>query len=152
MTHRLGIELSERIAAIAPVVATLFGDEARPTHAVAALMINGRRDAAVPAAGGAPGGRFPGAWDGTPALPALAQGSFWAGANGCDLSPDASEQGQVTRGRYRCTPGRDVEVVLVGDNGHAWPGGKRGSQRGDAPSAALNATDTIWSFFKARSK
>src|SRR5688572_24879246 len=38
MTHRLGIELSDRIAAIAPVAATVFGDEKKPSHPVAALM------------------------------------------------------------------------------------------------------------------
>lgn len=41
MTHRLGIELSNRFAAIAPVVATLFGDERRPEHPVSAIMFNG---------------------------------------------------------------------------------------------------------------
>jgi polyhydroxybutyrate depolymerase len=152
MSHRLGIELSDRFAAIAPVVAALFGDETKPTHAVAALMINGQLDASVPAVGGAPGGRFPDAWDGTPALPALAQGGFWAAANGCAPTPEATQQSSITRWRYRCSSGRDVEVVLVGDNGHAWPGGKAGHRRGDTPSTALNATDTIWSFFKAHSK
>jgi polyhydroxybutyrate depolymerase len=152
MTHRLGIELSDRLAAIAPVVAALFGDERKPAHAVAALMINGQLDASVPVTGGAPGGRFPDAWDGTPALPALAQGSFWAAANGCATTPDSTQQGPITRWRYRCNSGRDVEVVLVGDNGHAWPGGKAGSRRGDTPSTAMNATDLIWSFFKAHSK
>ena len=44
MTHRLGRELSGRIAAIAPVVATVFGDEARPVGAVPALIINGMLD------------------------------------------------------------------------------------------------------------
>ena len=152
MSHRLGIELSDRLAAIAPVVAALFGDERKPAHPVSALMINGQLDASVPAAGGAPGGRFPDAWDGTPALPALAQGSFWAAANGCATTPDSTRQGPITRSRYRCNSGRGVEVVLVGDNGHAWPGGKAGSRRGDTPSTALNATDAIWSFFKAHSK
>lgn len=152
MSHRLGIELSDRLAAIAPVVATLFGDERKPTHPVAALMINGQLDASVPPAGGAPGGRFPDAWDGTAALPALAQGSFWAAANGCAATPDSTQQGLITRWRYRCSTGRDVEVVLVGDNGHAWPSGKAGSRRGDTPSTALSATDAIWSFFKAHSK
>ncbi|WP_372524413.1 alpha/beta hydrolase family esterase [Piscinibacter sp.] len=152
MTHRLGIELSDRLAAIAPVVSTLFGDEKTPPHAVAALMINGQLDAAVPPEGGAPGGRFTQAWDGTPAQPAAAQGSFWAAANGCTNPPETIEQGRVLRSRYRCMPGHEVELVLVRDSGHAWPGGQPGSRRGDTPSTALNATDLIWSFFKTHSK
>lgn len=44
MTHRLGIELPDRIAAIAPVAAAVFGDERKPANPVSALMINGRLD------------------------------------------------------------------------------------------------------------
>ncbi|HEX6707834.1 MAG TPA: PHB depolymerase family esterase [Albitalea sp.] len=152
MAHRLGIELPDRIAAIAPVVGALFGDEPKPAKPVAALMINGRLDASVPPAGGAPGGRFPWAWDGKPALPALAQGSFWAAANGCGDTPEATERGPLAQWRYRCTPGREVELLIVADNGHAWPGGRAGSRRGDTPSTAVDATDLIWRFFQRQVK
>jgi polyhydroxybutyrate depolymerase len=43
MTHRLGIVLSDKLTAIAPVVATLFGSEARPVAPVPALIINSAR-------------------------------------------------------------------------------------------------------------
>ena len=152
MSHRLGIELSDRLAAIAPVVATVFGDERQPAHPVSAIMFNGMLDEAVPHRGGPPGGRFPGAWDGTPALAATAQASFWAGSNGCDATPDIREDGAVVTSRYRCPAGRAVELHLIRDNGHAWPGGEAGSRRGDAPSKALEATDVIWEFFKAHPK
>jgi polyhydroxybutyrate depolymerase len=152
MAHRLGRELPDRLAGIAPVVATLFGDEKKPPQPVAALMINGQLDTAVPPAGGAPGGRFPNAWDGTPALPAQAQGRFWAAANGCEDPPETQVQGLVQRTRYRCAPGRAVEAVMVQDNGHAWPGGQAGTRRADPPSQALNATEAIWAFFKQQSK
>ena len=55
MTHRLGIELADRVAAIAPVVATVFGDEREPTRPVPALMINGMLDKSVPFRGGRAG-------------------------------------------------------------------------------------------------
>ncbi|HJV68656.1 alpha/beta hydrolase family esterase [Ideonella sp.] len=152
MSHRLGIELPDKLAAIAPVVATLFGDEKRPAQGVSALMINGALDASVPAAGGAPGGRFPDSWDGTPALPSTAQGRFWAEANGCAASPETIAQGPVQRARYRCPAGRDVELLLVADNPHAWPGGVPGSRLGATPSTAINATDEIWAFFKAHAR
>jgi polyhydroxybutyrate depolymerase len=152
MSHRLGIELSDRVAAIAPVAATLFGDEKPPAQPVAALMINGGEDQAVPPAGGAPGGRFPDAWDGTPALPAAAQGRFWAAANGCDTGSVTTGQGQLVRTRYRCAPGRGVELLLVRDNGHAWPGGQPGTRRADKPSTALDATEAIWAFFREQAK
>jgi polyhydroxybutyrate depolymerase len=152
MAHRLGRELGDRIAAIAPVVATLFGDEKKPVRPVSALMINGGLDASVPPEGGRPGGRFPDAWDGTPALPSAAQGRFWAVANGCAATAETSSQGPVQRTRYRCPAGRDVQWVLVADNAHAWPGGEPGSRLGDPPSRSLAATDEIWDFFKAHPK
>jgi len=152
MAHRAGVELADRVAAIAPVVGTLFGDEKKPAQAVPALMINGRLDTNVPPAGGAPGGRFSTAWDGQAALPALAQGSFWAAVNGCQADAETTTQGQVTRTRYACPSGHDVELQLIADNGHAWPGGKAGNRRGDTPSTAIDATDVIWRFFKAHAR
>lgn len=152
MAHRLGRELSGRIAAIAPVVATVFGDEKPPAQPVSALMVNGMLDASVPHEGGPPGGRFNSAWDGTPTKPALDQGAYWAGANGCAQPPEMEERGTLLRWRYACPAGRAVELYLLKDNGHAWPGGQRGSARGDQPSASLNATDRIWEFFKAQVK
>ena len=149
MSHRLGIELSHRIAAIAPVVGTVFGDERKPAQPVAALMINGLLDENVPFAGGAGAGRGKDAWDGAPAKPALDQGAFWAKANGCTTEPTKQEIGQQIQYRYKCPAGRDVELIALKDNGHAWPGGEKGSRRGDKPSESLNATDVIWEFFKA---
>jgi polyhydroxybutyrate depolymerase len=152
MTHRLGIELSERFAAIAPVVATLFGDETTPPHPVSALMINGLLDKSVPPEGGPPGGHFPSAWDGTPAKPALEQAAFWAQADGCAGDPDRIGGGRYILTQYRCPAGLAVVIYLVKDNGHAWPGGQKGSRLGDEPGTALNATDLIWAFFKAHPK
>jgi len=152
MTHRLGIELSDRLAAIAPVVATVFGDEEKPAHPVSALMINGMLDKNVPHAGGAAGGRGADAWDGSPTRPALEQAAFWAKADGCIDGPIEDDNSRRTLRRYQCPAGRAVELALVKDNGHAWPGGQPGSRRGDMPSSSLNATDVIWEFFKAHPK
>jgi polyhydroxybutyrate depolymerase len=149
MTHRLGIELSNRIAAIAPVVGTLFGDERAPLRPVAALMINGLLDENVPFAGGTGAGRGKDAWDGTPAKPALDQGAYWAKANGCNEAPIKNDMTTQISYRYQCPTGRAVELIALKDNGHAWPGGEKGSRRGDKPSESMNATDVIWEFFKA---
>lgn len=148
MTHRLGIQLSDRLAAIAPVVATVFGDEKKAAHPVSALMINGLLDKNVPPAGGPPGGRGTNAWDGSPTRPALEQAAFWAKANGCKDEPLEHDSSERTLWRYPCPSGRAVELMLVKDNGHAWPGGQPGSRRADTPSSSLNATDLIWEFFQ----
>jgi polyhydroxybutyrate depolymerase len=152
MAHRLGIALSGRLAAVAPVVAALFGDEPRPADPVSALMINGLQDRNVPAQGGPPGGRFPRAWDGTPVRPARAQAQFWADADGCADGPREDDRGAFRFSAYRCPAGKAVELYLVKEGGHAWPGGRKGSRLGDEPGSALDATDLIWSFFKAHPK
>jgi polyhydroxybutyrate depolymerase len=152
MAHRAGIELSHKVAAIAPVVGTVFGDERRPEHPVSAIMFNGALDVAVPHRGGAPGGRFPGAWDGTPARPSIDQGAFWASANGCAPTPDIRESAAVTVTRYHCPPGRGVELYLLPTNGHAWPGGQAGSALGDSQISPLAATSLIWDFFRVHPK
>lgn len=152
MAQRLGRELSGKIAAIAPVVATVFGDEEIPAHPVPALFINGMLDENVPWQGGPPGGRGARGWDGTPTQPALKQLEFWARANGCKPTPDKQENTKWITWRSSCPPAAPVVLYLLKDNGHAWPGGQPGSRRGDAPSTALNATDLIWDFFKVRSK
>jgi polyhydroxybutyrate depolymerase len=154
MSHRIGIELAHKVAAIAPVAGTLFGDEVMPQVPVSALFINGALDESVPPEGGAPGGIGASAWDGTPTKPAAYQGFFWARADQCRLLPDktTSADGLVTRWDFNCPAGTDVVRYLIADNGHAWPGGEQGSRRGDEPSQAINATDVIWDFFKDKSR
>jgi polyhydroxybutyrate depolymerase len=156
MAHRLGRELPDRIAAIAPVVATLFGDEGRPTEPVSAIMFNGQLDASVPPTGGAPGGRFAGAWDGRPARPALDQLVFWARANGCsnDAADDATghDRGDYVLWQAQCPTGLATELYLIKNTGHAWPGGQRGTFRANDPGTSVRATDIIWAFFKTHEK
>jgi len=149
MTHRLGRELSRRFAAIAPVVGTVFGDEAVATHAVSAMIINGSLDENVPPQGGLGDGFGRRAWDGVPAKPFLDQGNYWARVNDCLPTPTMKEFGKLSHWAWTCPPGRAVELYQVKDNGHAWPSGNAGSRLGDTPSQAINATDAMWAFFKA---
>jgi polyhydroxybutyrate depolymerase len=123
-----------------------------PAQPVSALIINGMLDQSVPYQGGPPGGRFPGAWDGTPTKPALAQAEFWAQANRCADSPARQERGPVVTWQYRCAAGKAVELHLLKDTGHTWPGGQRGFRGADDPGSSLHATDVIWAFFKSRAK
>jgi polyhydroxybutyrate depolymerase len=84
--------------------------------------------------------------------PALDQAEFWAAANGCGTDAPSVDRGAYLHTRYDCPAPLDVEFYAVKDNGHAWPGGRSGSAGGDTPSAALSATDVIWTFFEAHPK
>lgn len=149
MAHRLGRELRHRPAAIAPVVGAIFGDEAPPASAVSAVMFNGLKDASVPSQGGLGSGRGSGAWDGVAPRPNLDQGAYWARAAGCGTTPRADETDRVVHWTWTCNGDFAVELYQVTDGGHAWPGGRPGSRRGDRPSNAIDATAAMWAFFKA---
>jgi polyhydroxybutyrate depolymerase len=152
MTHRIGLELSDRIAAIAPVVGGLFGDEAAPPNGVAAMIVNGRLDRSVPVEGGLGEGRFPDAWDGTPLMPAVYQASFWAAANGCaPEAPEMIDDPVYELTVYACPEGTAVEYYLIREGGHAWPGGLGGTRLGDVPVVDFDATDAMWAFFQRHS-
>jgi len=51
----------------------------------------------------------------------------------------------VRRSSARCADGSDVEVYVLADMGHSWPGAKTGQMA--VPDAPLVATDVIWDFF-----
>lgn len=153
MAHWAGIGLSDRVAAIGPVISGLFGEEPKPPSGVSAIIINGALDESVPTEGGQSGGLFAKAWDGTPIKPAAYQGAFWAAANGCDPTPRRHPEGadpNLLVETYDCPSGAAVVRYLVQDNGHAWPGGQRGSRLGDQPSRSMDATAVMWEFFKSQ--
>lgn len=152
MSHRLARELSHRIAAIAPVVGALFGDEPPPKGPVAMLAFNGARDALIPETGGGEGQAVAGGFGGQRTRPYGEQGAYWARANGCTGAPTESTRGALVHTRYACPNGRAVELYLVTDNGHAWPGGQAGTRRADPPSRAIDATTAMWAFFVANPK
>jgi polyhydroxybutyrate depolymerase len=137
LAHRLACELSDRIAAIAPVAGVLGVPDCAPARPVSVLQFHGTLDTLVPFAGNA---SFPAV------APTLAA---WAARNGCD------EHGVeiLRQGDSRCTswPGCDdgAEVVLcvVDGGGHTWPGGQPLPALGHTTSA-ISATDLAWSFFE----
>lgn len=152
MAHIVGAALPDKVAAIAPVISGLRGDEPAPKGPVSTIIINGALDESVPPAGGVQGKKGTKFDDDTLLLPANYQGDLWAKANGCSPTPKYINTPPIEQWLYDCPAGQHVTRYLVGDNGHAWPSGERGSPMGDTPSTSMNATNVIWDFFKAHSK
>ncbi len=151
MSHRLGRELSGKIAAIAPVVGAIFGDEPPATHPMPALILVGADDHTVPAAGGplnVRGITGAAAAEDHPVAPAEDAALYWAKANGCGDPKRSETKLSKVELWTGCRSGADVEFHIVADNGHAWPGGQKGRAEADAPSADFNASERIWAFFK----
>ncbi|MBG0566735.1 polyhydroxybutyrate depolymerase [Actinoplanes sp. NEAU-A11] len=59
----------------------------------------------------------------------------------------ASGMKGVERSSARCADGSDLEVYVVADMGHSWPGAKNGQMA--LPDAPIVATDVLWDFFAA---
>jgi polyhydroxybutyrate depolymerase len=150
MTFRVGAEISERFAALAPVAGLLRFEDPRPAFARPTLFLIGSADPLIPLAGG----EVTSPWDGTviqrpPVGQTLAR---WAEAIGCPSEPaQVTSRDGVQISEYG--PGRDnatISVYVVDGLGHHWPGGRgRFNPRiAGPPSDRLRANDVIWEFFR----
>ncbi len=148
MAYRLACEASDRIAAIAPVAATLVFGGCAPTHPVSLLHVHGLADGNVPFAGGPPTKSFQAH---PPVYPPVREGvQRFATAAGCAGATTTATAGAVTAETWTgCGAGTAVQLVTIAGGGHSWPGGRRLLRALDPPSDALDATATIWQFFAA---
>ncbi|MCK9893523.1 PHB depolymerase family esterase [Frankia sp. AgB32] len=150
MAYRLGCELADRIAAIAPVSGALDTVTCAPSQPVPVIAFHGTADQKVRYAGG------------DSSLAGLRQGderadrsvaeamSFWTRRDGCAATPTRSQQGAVRHDVYgSCASGVAVELYSIEGAGHAWPGGTRPRNEADAPPPAPNASEVMWQFFAA---
>jgi polyhydroxybutyrate depolymerase len=155
MAHRLGRELSTKIAAIGPVVGAVFGDEPPPRAPMPAVIVVGADDEIVPPAGGPLtvrmllGRRSAADHD---VAPALAQAAYWARHNRCG-EPTRTTTNVSNRIEWtRCEGGAPVIFHSVAGNGHAWPGGEPGRAGAARPTQAFHATDEMWAFFRTQAR
>jgi polyhydroxybutyrate depolymerase len=153
MSHRLGRELSTKIAAIAPVVGAVFGDEPAPQAPVPAFIVVGADDRIVPPGGGPLTLRLllgrKSAAD-RDVEPAIAQARYWARHNGCG-EPKRTESRVSTKSEWTaCSSGAPVIFHSVAGNGHAWPGGEPGRAGAAQPTTAFAASEEMWAFFKTQ--
>lgn len=154
MTHRVGCELSDVFAAIAPVAGALNTDQCRPDHPVSVAIVHGTADQNVRYHGGRP---LKTADPGHPRLdkPVSYAVEVWVKHNRCQAEPIHTRTGRVIHDVY--ADGKDgsaVELYTIDGGGHAWPGGQKGLAYGnvDAPSTETTATDVIWDFFARHPK
>lgn len=138
LAHRLACEVSDRVAAIAPVAGTKGTAPCTPGRAVPVLHFHGTADAVVPYEG----------FGGFASVDSTMSG--WVSRNGCDsTSGVVYDTGDVTCEEWTgCDDGARVRLCTVDGGGHQWPGGF------DIPGLGYNtddisATDAMWDFFSA---
>ncbi len=126
LTHRLGCELADRIAAIGVVAGQESLDECTPSRAIPVLQIHGDADVVVPF-GGNP-------VLGYPSTESTVEG--WAERNGCTTESETTydDGSTVCELRTACTDAAVVEFCRVDGGSHDWFGGGNAWVNGTPPS------------------
>lgn len=151
MCFRLANELSNQIAAIAPVAGAL-NIEYKPEEPVSVLMINGTKDDHVPYLGGS------GSKSLNPRVdkPVAQTINFLVKQNACSAKPITETQanGRVIIDRYnKGKNGSSVVLYTLKESGHVWPGGiNPGILKNEPNPNDINASQVIWDFFKTHPK
>ncbi len=151
MCYRLAAELSDRIAAIAPVSGTLAIEKCEPKRPVPIMHFHGTEDTLVHFRGPDNQSRT---FIWYKSVEDTIQ--IWTKIDGCPdaavvtQEPDTVGDGtRVTRRTYG--PGRDgAEVILfvIEGGGHTWPGRDATRRFLGTASKDISANDLIWEFFE----
>jgi polyhydroxybutyrate depolymerase len=159
MAYRAGVELADKVAAIAPIAGSIGGQASantqllvpnEPSHPVAVIAFHGMEDQHVLYIGG----NSPLAVDGRIDLSVAGSINFWVSANACDTvaSQETQAEGNIVIDRYtNCNGGADVVLFTIVDGGHAWPGARRGLVS-DLPTQDISANQMMLEFFLAHPK
>ena len=164
MAYRLACELSQRIAAIAPVdgnIPYLLLGECSPAEPVSVLAINNVLDPLVPFKGGEVRNHSKTKKLGK-VLSVKESIEFWVNRNGCLKNPDVNimpdmdpEDGtRVVREEYNNgRNGTEVALYSIEGGGHTWPGGFQylPKRKIGVTSRDIDANEVIWAFFKKHS-
>lgn len=144
LSYRLGCELADRVAAIAPVAGSL-GVDCHPSAPVSVVAFHGTADRHVRYEGGTPGVQA----DTHPRQdrPVADTIAFWAAHDACAAPVTEQISTDATRETRTCANGTEVTLYTITDGGHAWPGGARGRDVSDTPTDTISATGLMWEFF-----
>jgi polyhydroxybutyrate depolymerase len=146
MSSFLACRLHDRIAAFGPVAVTLQPFNC-PAGNAPIMSFQGTADPVVPFKGGkvrcCGGSRLP-------AIPTALQ--LWAERNGCAPAPtDTNVSSEVTRRTWSgCTAGA-VTFYIINGGGHTWPGSQFDTNRLGTTTHQIDASATLWDFFKTQS-
>lgn len=142
MSYRLACELSDKIAAIAPVEGAQ-DLECRPSSRVSVLVFHGTADRLVPFNGSSTPFQIGPQRTDTPVMDTIA---FWAKEDGCMPPPRRRQTPELDTTIYsNCEDGTGVALYAIQAGRHMWPGLRISGN--DVP-----ATDIMWRFFEQHPK
>ncbi len=142
LAHLAGIELADKITAIAPVGATVGQEivERIPKRPIPVLMVHGDADRLLP---------FDERHD-ERFLPVSKVVEYWVRENKCAPKPEVEETPELKIERYRSRRGgAEVLLYMVKNAGHVWPG-SRVHLRTEHDPRTLDASSLLWSFLRSQ--
>ena len=148
MTFVYAAARPERLAAVAPVVASMFTFDATPSVPVPILIVNGAKDDEVPLEGGMSRNSLVRRAQQAPFKPLEEVVQFWVKANRSRAEAEVETRGTVTTTVYAATPeGAATEFVVDSAGGHGWPGSPQ-RRESSTPIASFSGAERVWRFFR----
>jgi len=151
MAYRLAAELSDRIAAIAPVGGPMGTKGCSPKRPVSIIHFHGTADEFAPFNGGRGTGL-----SGTMFFSVDHSIAAWVEADGCVAVPvtirlpdTADDDTTVTRTTYgQGKGGAEVVLIVIEGGGHTWPGREPRLASLGKSTRDISANDLMWGFFQ----
>lgn len=149
MAHRLACEAADLFAAVASVAGTQALSVCQPVRPIAVLHIHARNDTHVLFNGGAGKDAFRDenkVMDFVSAPETIAR---WVQRDQCQPTPRRvlETQGAYCEAYSACAGNVSVQLCVVDEGGHSWPGAQEVRRGKEAATQALVANDVIWDFF-----
>ena len=158
MAFRLGVEASDRIAAIAPVEGALMVDTSGLARPMPLMLFNSVDDRYVPYEGRF--GRLGRIAHVTPFPPVDEEIARWRKFDGCPANaqvgptlkgaPGTADAGNSAT-RYEwgpCGDGSRIVLWKLAGSGHVWPGTSHAVSWLGRGTQVINANDQMWQFFR----
>ncbi|MDD2718011.1 MAG: PHB depolymerase family esterase [Candidatus Wallbacteria bacterium] len=150
MSYRLACELSDKLAAVAPVAGALNCETKMMKYPVSLIVFHGTADQHVLYKGGEPKKTI---LLGTQRVDKSVAESvgFFVKFDGCSTVSQKVEMGKNINVDIYSGGKNETEVILytIKGMGHAWPGGTAYAPGADQPNLDISATNQIWEFFKS---
>jgi polyhydroxybutyrate depolymerase len=151
MSLLMACQEPERFAAIAPVAGMVEIEPCDRDESVPLIAFHGTKDASVGFDGVLASGVAPlVGYDAGPPVRDLV--GTWAADNGCAGQPTEARAGSdVAQFAYDCPPTGSVELFVVENGTHTWPGSELTKQYfpREYTTLEIEASELIWAFFEA---
>ena len=152
MTFVYAVARTDRLAAAAPVVASMFTFDSKPTSPLPILIINGAKDDEVPIEGGMSRNPLVRRGQEAPFKSIDQVVEFWMQVNKSQSPPTIVKVGTLTNTTYASTAdGAPTELIVDSVGGHGWPG-SRARRENTTPITAFSGAEKVWDFFKDKKR